>query len=264
MKSLAVPLPAPLRKKLAQPGSRVLDVGCGNSALDIATHLVDAMPDSNAERGGDLEIPEGKVFREGRIEEIPFPDASFDFVHTSHILEHVESPAAAIEEIERVAFAGYVETPAAVVEQCSNFAAGRGGWDFHRWYVWAFPEQDRLYFRPKTAAAAAVFCDCRFGRATQEMLVFKEFQDIYAHFPYFCVMTQLVWQERVPFAVWAETQQGRGHGLHGCDCAYAAFFAHVRRYFRSLPLLLRRRRLKRAAPEVYAILRRELHAPSEH
>ncbi len=94
-----------IRKKtvaLAQPaaGEKALDVGCGTGTLAIALRAkvgpggevvgIDAAPemiavarDKAAKQGADID------FRVGLIEEIPFPDDSFDLVLSSFMLHHL-------------------------------------------------------------------------------------------------------------------------------------------------------------------------------
>ncbi len=109
-----------IRKKivaLAQPaaGEKVLGVGCGTGTLAIALRAkvgpggevvgIDAAPemiavarDKAAKRGADID------FRVGLIEEIPFPDDSFDLVLSSFMLHHLPEDVRqeGLAEIRRV------------------------------------------------------------------------------------------------------------------------------------------------------------------
>lgn len=95
-----------------RPVQTVLDLGCGSgrytiflaeqglkvSAIDIAQSAVDMTKDWLKFRGltGDV--------RQASIEELPFPDASFDALVSFGVLDHVLAPVAkkGIQEIRRV------------------------------------------------------------------------------------------------------------------------------------------------------------------
>lgn len=99
---------------LAQ-GESVLDVGCGTGTLALAAkervgpsgtvHGIDATP-------GMIEVAQRKAgktdvdidFQVGLIEEIPFPDATFDLVFSTMMLHHLpeELQRTGLREIERV------------------------------------------------------------------------------------------------------------------------------------------------------------------
>lgn len=94
-------------RRIAQElvGQDVVDVGCGRGWL--ANHLAE-----NSDKritGVDFLVPAElrtrypKVrFVEGPIENLPFPDASFDTVICSHTLEHVVDFAQAVSELRRI------------------------------------------------------------------------------------------------------------------------------------------------------------------
>jgi ubiquinone/menaquinone biosynthesis C-methylase UbiE len=98
------------------PGERILEVGCGTGTLTLAAKAkagadsqvngIDIAPDMietakrKAARAG-----LGVVFQVGRIQEIPFPDGTFDLVLSSLMLHHVpgdEAKRQGMKEVLRV------------------------------------------------------------------------------------------------------------------------------------------------------------------
>jgi ubiquinone/menaquinone biosynthesis C-methylase UbiE len=92
------------------PGERVLDVGCGTgnltlwakervgeggkvSGIDPAPEMIEAARDKSVRAGVDIEL------RTGIIEDIPFPEDSFDVVLSSFMVHHLP------EEVKRAGFA---------------------------------------------------------------------------------------------------------------------------------------------------------------
>lgn len=220
-----------------QKNAKVLDVGSGNNSLDCATDLLELMPDSNAERGGDFEAVAGKKLHIGSIEAMPFSNQSFRYVHAAHVVEHTQHPDRALNECVRVGEAGYIETPAAVVEASI-------GWSFHHWYVWAFPDQKKLFLKPKqeTQPHAATHCRCESAKRFKIMIEQTPFTTIEPHLPYSCKMTQLNWVKSLDFEVWQPHQEGKTehNTQYSCNCMYSAFFAHLKND------LLRPKNLRRA------------------
>lgn len=249
MKTLAIPFKPP------RGSGRILDVGSGNNPLDIATHLVDFYPENDHERGGTLDIPFGKQFKEGNIEAIPFPDGFFDFVHASHVLEHAQDPEKALSELSRVARCGYIETPAAAIEQGTRLPGeAEPGWSFHRWMAWGFPEHPVIYIRPKTPAALKITCLCAAAAAYRKLTAAINLAELDRHLPYYCKMTQFLWTGTPEFEIWREDQQGNiDRRLQRCNCAYSAFFAWGERYFSSLTQLRRRWVFRKAFPAAFQV-----------
>jgi SAM-dependent methyltransferase len=90
------------------PGARLLDAGCGSgrtldelarygraSGIDLSPEAVAA-----AQRRGHRDV------RVGRVEELPYPDATFDVVTCLDVIEHTPDDRASLAELRRVARPG--------------------------------------------------------------------------------------------------------------------------------------------------------------
>ena len=82
---------------------RILDIGCGYSANKYATTICDVQDLSNFYKNKNFVILKNK--------DLPFNDNQFDFVISSHVMEHVKDLKYFIKEIERVSKRGYIELP---------------------------------------------------------------------------------------------------------------------------------------------------------
>ena len=82
---------------------KVLDIGCGYTANDNASVICDVQDLSNFYKDRNFVRLIDKT--------LPFKDKEFDFVITSHVLEHVKDVDFLIKELERVATKGYIELP---------------------------------------------------------------------------------------------------------------------------------------------------------
>ena len=85
------------------PNWKILDIGCGYSANKFASTICDVQDLSNFYKDKQFIKLDGKF--------LPFKDKEFDFVITSHVLEHVKDVNLFIEELERVSERGYIELP---------------------------------------------------------------------------------------------------------------------------------------------------------
>ena len=99
----------------SRPGGRVLDLGCGGGhvsfavaphvrdvvAYDLSAEMLGAVRAVAAERGLDA-----IGTRQGSAEDMPFEDASFDFVFTRYSAHHWYDLAAGLAEMRRVVRTG--------------------------------------------------------------------------------------------------------------------------------------------------------------
>ena len=93
-----------INKKLKEnPNWNILDIGCGYTANKYATTVADVQDLSN--------FYKEKKFIRITDKKLPFKDDEFDFVVTSHVIEHVEDFQFFISEIERITKQGYIELP---------------------------------------------------------------------------------------------------------------------------------------------------------
>lgn len=126
--------------RLVKPGESVLDAGCGEGVLSwyLAERgaIVTAMDISkpNLENARAFLEKKGVLNRvrlvRGDAEDLPFPDASFDWVVSSHVLEHLPDFDRGLSEIRRVTKRRAV----VALPTCLNLAAASqlGGADFWR------------------------------------------------------------------------------------------------------------------------------------
>jgi len=82
---------------------KILDIGCGYSANNYATTICDVQDLSNFYKNKNFVILKNN--------DLPFDDNQFDFVISSHVMEHVKDLKYFIKEIERVSKRGYIELP---------------------------------------------------------------------------------------------------------------------------------------------------------
>ncbi|MBP7113904.1 MAG: class I SAM-dependent methyltransferase [Candidatus Peribacteraceae bacterium] len=158
-KRLASPYPIRRHSHAAQwqafvdhipPGSTVLDAGCGPGALSVmlAEHgchvtgtdisepnVVEAK--KYAEKKGCSHRTE---FRTADIEHMPFPDKSFDYAVSSHVLEHVPNFAKGASELSRLAKKHVIiAIPTCMTLAGMTLLGGDNYWAFSRHSLYALP-----------------------------------------------------------------------------------------------------------------------------
>ena len=101
----------------------VLEVGAGGNPYPRANVLLDGYEDSVERIEKTLVADRPLVL--GFAEKLPFKSKSFDFVISSHVLEHSTDPEQFLREMMRVGKAGYIETPDAFFERINPFTYHR-------------------------------------------------------------------------------------------------------------------------------------------
>ena len=97
----------------AQPGTRILDAGCGSGSM--AREIAKAAPGSivvgidlrdkyvdYARRRAEAEGLRNLTFETGDVRELPFADGAFDIIWTKYLLQWVADPMRAMHEFARV------------------------------------------------------------------------------------------------------------------------------------------------------------------
>ncbi len=160
-----------------RPGAQVLDIGSGGQPFPYATVLVDRFAEPSQHRHGVL-VRAAKPLVLADVDSLPFSDKCFDFVHCSHVLEHVADPVAACAEIARVGKRGYIETPTFCKDSLFGWAAG-----MHKWYVVAIGRSICFFeYSPRQLEGirSSVFKDIIFGNWYHPLQeAFYENQDIF-------------------------------------------------------------------------------------
>jgi SAM-dependent methyltransferase len=93
-----------------RPGIALLDLGCGPGTITVGlAEAVAPGPVTGVDR--DPGLPDGATGIDlvtADVHELPFPDASFDAIFASALLQHVPDPLAVLREARRVARPGAV------------------------------------------------------------------------------------------------------------------------------------------------------------
>lgn len=97
-------------KSFIPKSSTFLDVGCGagyslmKAYTEFDCHIQGIDPEPGAHGVGRYteDLWKERPIIQGHAESLPFPNASFDVVYSSHVLEHVDSENTAIKEMKRV------------------------------------------------------------------------------------------------------------------------------------------------------------------
>ena len=133
------------------PGGRALDIGCGSGRfLSLLRRYgwdvvgVDISPAAATA----AQAAYGIVVHVGELDQVPLEENSFDFVHMSHVIEHVAHPVATLQRVAALLRPGgrlYIETP--------NIESIGFRWCRTRWFPLETPRHLWL-FSPATLQAA--------------------------------------------------------------------------------------------------------------
>ncbi len=123
---------------------RVIDIGCGMYPFPefVFRDARRFYADFDLSNNPIVRLGLRGTFCQVDIENLPFGDRQFDFLHCSNVLEHVPNPEKGYRELRRVGRHGYVECPSAFRE---NIICHTGA---HRWIV-AFTENGVVKSEPR-------------------------------------------------------------------------------------------------------------------
>lgn len=91
--------------KALKPGDKFLDIGCGlGLGLAYANNLGCELYATELDKGALDFVSDNFQVKtvQGEVWEARFPDEFFDFIHISHVIEHVLAPRAYIQEMKRI------------------------------------------------------------------------------------------------------------------------------------------------------------------
>ena len=98
-----------VNKTLKNNNWKILDIGCGYRANQYATVIADILDLKNFYKNK-------KFVKLEKNKSLPFKDNEFDFVVTSHVIEHVDDFEFFIKELERISNKGYIELPSRLAD----------------------------------------------------------------------------------------------------------------------------------------------------
>lgn len=158
------------------PGGKALEVGCGSGyALNVLKRLgweVNGIEMSQKASQAAKENYDIDVFC-GEIADAPFERESFDYVHLSHVIEHLTDPVEELKNIAALMKPGgiiYIEAPN--IDSYGQHKSGK------HWLHWDSPRH--LYgFSPATIRKTVEKADLKIEKLTTLLGNFWEWETIY-------------------------------------------------------------------------------------
>ena len=128
-----------------QKSDRVLDLGGGVHVYPYATDVIDKVEANEQRYNSELQIGERKLWN-GYAEEIlpTVPNKFFDFVYSSHTLEHAEDLPFVLKELTRTCKRGFLIVPHYYMDVWSN-----GKESYHNWLFAYDHQNDILQYRKR-------------------------------------------------------------------------------------------------------------------
>jgi len=142
-----------LRQRGLKAGNRLLDVACGTGlvAAEAARIMGGAQTITCLDpSAGMLREARAKLdaqFVQGRAEELPFPDQSFDFITMGYALRHVTSLDQTFREFRRVLKPG----GRILILEVTKPSGRAGAWLFRAYFGRLYPFLTRLFTRSRAA-----------------------------------------------------------------------------------------------------------------
>lgn len=136
--------------ELIPDGATVLDAGCGEGVLcfmlaqkgckvtgvDLSEPNIQACNNYAAQ----YNLTDSIIFLVGDVENLPVEDKSFDYVISSHVLEHLPNFIQGVRELNRAAKVQVIAAIPTALNMCSWVQLGRDRyWTFSRHTIYALP-----------------------------------------------------------------------------------------------------------------------------
>ena len=153
---------------------KILDIGCGYRANKHATVIADIKDFSN--------FYKERKFVKITEKKLPFSDKEFDFVISSHVIEHVEDFEFFIKELERIATKGYIELPSRLGDNLVFENKNDHIW----WFVYD-DEKDQIIVSKRNQLVSP-FITVATGKQLEE--IFRE-----------SLVIELAWDEKIDYRI---------------------------------------------------------------